>query len=181
MAAKKAGAAKNISGRQSASGKASARTAVKPADTENQIAAFIAKLAPDNAALTRACRAALRQRFPTAFELGYDNYNFLVFGFCSTPKPSSCMVSLAVAANGAALSFYHGADLPNPDGVLLGEGKQNRFVRLPCAETLSEPAVERAITAAVAFTKPPLAKAGSGATVVQSISAKQRPRKRIGE
>lgn len=64
-----------------------------------QIAGFLAKFDPAMAKNIRACRSALRQRLPTATELVYDNYNFLVFGFSSTARASDCIVSLAAAAH----------------------------------------------------------------------------------
>jgi hypothetical protein len=58
-------------------------------------------------------------------------------------------MSLACGANGVSLSFYYGATLPDPEGVLLGSGNQNRFVRLESAKTLSTPAIERLIAGAL--------------------------------
>ena len=144
-----------------------------------QIAGFIAKFNPAVAKLIRSARLALRKRFPTANELVYDNYNFLVFGFCSTERPSDCIVSLAANAKGIGLAFYHGATLPDPDKLLLGSGNQNRFIRLESAATLAKPQVEALLRAAVAQAKTPLPTAGRGRTIIRSVSAKQRPR-RIG-
>src|SRR5688572_13321308 len=93
-----------------------------------QLAAFIARFDPAAASLIRASRRTMRRRFPTAIELVYDNYNFLAIGYCSTERASDCIVSLAAAANGVGLSFYHGATLPDPEKILQGSGKQNRFV-----------------------------------------------------
>ena len=143
-----------------------------------QIASFIARFDPALAKTIRACRAALRKRLPTATEIIYDNYNFLVFGFSATDRPSDCIVSLAAAANGVGLSFYYGATLPDPQRVLLGSGKQNRFVRLPSVATLGEPPVSALIDAAVAQADPPLPASGRGSVIIKSISAKQRPRRK---
>ena len=142
-----------------------------------QVASFIAKFDSSNAALIRSCRAAMRKRLPTALELVYDNYNFFVIGYSSTERASDCVVSLACGANGVSLSFYRGATLPDPDGVLLGSGKQNRFVRLDSAKTLASPAVERLIAAALAQATTPMPRSGKTRTIVKSISAKQRPRR----
>ena len=142
-----------------------------------QVSSFIAKFDRANAALIRSCRAAMRKRLPTALELVYDNYNFLAIGYSSTERASDCVVSLACGANGVSLSFYYGATLPDPDGVLLGSGNQNRFVRLESAKTLSTPAVERLLTAALAQAKTPMPASGKTRTIVKSISAKQRPRR----
>jgi hypothetical protein len=156
--------------------RASADSSASPA---KQIAAFIAKFDPEVAARIRSGRRALRKRFPTAIELVYDNYNFLVFGFCTTERASTCIVSLTAAANGVGLSFYHGATLPDPQKILQGSGTQNRFVRLPTVATLSEPAVEVLLEAAAKQAKPPLPATGTGHTVIKSISAKQRPRRAV--
>jgi hypothetical protein len=147
------------------------------ASASTQVASFIARFDRANAALIRSCRTAMRKRLPTALELVYDNYNFFVIGYSSTERASDCVVSLACGANGVSLSFYFGATLPDPDGVLLGSGNQNRFVRLESARTLAEPAVERLIAAALAQAKTPMPDRGKTRTIVKSISAKQRPRR----
>jgi len=150
-------------------------SAVSPA---KQLEAFIARFEPATATLIRECRAEVQARLPTAVELVYDNYNFFVLGYCTTERPSSCIVSIAAAANGVGLSFYHGASLADPEHFLQGGGKQNRFVRLPSVETLRLPGVVALIRAAVALAEPPLPARGGGHTVIQSVSAKQRPRRK---
>jgi hypothetical protein len=148
-----------------------------PAETPaKQMAGFLAKFDPAMAKTIKACRAALRKRFPTAIELVYDNYNFFVMGFCATERASDCIVSLAANAKGVGLAFYWGATLPDPHGILQGSGNQNRFIRLESAATLAEPEVRELIDAAVEQAKTPLPKA-KGYTVIRSISAKQRPRR----
>lgn len=148
------------------------------ADAEKRLAKFIGKFEPRHQALIRSVRRALRRRLPTANELVWDNYNFFVVGYSATERPSDSVVSLAAGANGVGLSFYRGATLPDPSGVLLGEGSQNRFIRLDSARTPSRPEVEALIAAAVAQMKTPLAKTGRGRLFIRSVSAKQRPRRR---
>ena len=143
-----------------------------------QLAGFIARFDPAVAALIRRTRAAVRQRLPTANELVYDNYNFFVIGFSSTLRPSDCIVSVVASAKGVALAFYYGADLPDPGGILLGDGTQNRFVRMEGGVSPDTPAVARLIRAAAAHGKTPLPGKGGGVLVIRSISAKQRPRRR---
>jgi hypothetical protein len=142
-----------------------------------QSAEFIGKFDTKVARLVRECRTALHKRLPTANEIVYDNYNFLVFGFSTTERPSDCMVSLAANAKGVGLSFYYGATLPDPHKLLQGSGSQNRFVRLPTAATLAEPAVAALIDAAITQAKNPLRKTGKGYTIITSVSKKQRPRR----
>jgi len=147
------------------------------ASPATQLAAFLAKLEPSVSRLVRAARAKLRKRMPSANELVYDNYNFFVIGFCASERPSECIVSLAASAKGVALSFYYGSSLPDPDRILLGSGNQNRFVRLESAATLDNPAVARLIDEAIARAKTSLRSTGRGRTIIQSVSAKQRPRR----
>src|SRR5215831_3252785 len=113
---------------------------------------------------------------PGAFELVYDNYNFLVFGFCATERASSAICSLACDRNGTTLMFWWGSRLPDPQELLQGGGKQNRFVRLPSAATLREPGVAALLDAAIVYSEIPLAAQG-GRTIVKLISPTQRPRR----
>lgn len=119
----------------------------------------------------------MRRALPGANELVYDNYNFFVIGYCASEKPSESIVSLACSKKGVALAFLHGNDLPDPDGLLLGSGVQNRFVRLPSARTLAEPGVKALLRAAVAQSKTPFARGARGKTIMRSISPKQRARR----
>ena len=66
----------------------------------------------------------------------------------------------------------------DPEGILQGDGKLNRFVRLKSAATLSEPGVDALMSAAVAQSKVQFPASGRGPTIIKSISAKQRPRRR---
>ncbi len=145
------------------------------------MAAFIAKFDPKVAKLIRACRAEMRKLLPTAIELVYDNYNFFVIGYASTERASDAILSIAAAANGVGLAFLHGASLSDPKKLLLGSGKQNRFIRLPTIEPLRSPDVLALIRAAVAQAKTPLPATGGGYTVIKSISAKQRPRRKSND
>lgn len=142
-----------------------------------QLAGFIGKFERDMAKRIRACRSALRKRFPAANELVYDNYNFFVIGYSPTERPSDTIVSLTAAANGVGLSFYHGATIPDPHGLLQGEGVQNRFIRLESASTLSDPRVLELIDAAEEQTMVPFGDE-KARLIIKSVSVKQRPRRR---
>ncbi len=155
----------------------SSNAVVTPAEAEAALESFIAKFDPEHVKLIRACRKELRSILPTANELVYDNYNFLVIGYCSSERASDCIVSIAAAANGVGLSFYCGANLSDPTGILEGGGKQNRFIRLPTAARLREPEVLNLIHAAAQHGKTRLPGKGRGHLVIKSVSAKQRPRR----
>lgn len=151
-----------------------------PAHTRNaeaELAGFIDKFTPEMAKMIRAVRAALRKRLATANELVYDNYNFFVIGYSSTLRPSDSFISLVADGHGVRIAFYWGAKLPDPKGILLGSGSQNRFIRLESARDLSKPDVDALIQSAIAYGKTPLPATGHGTLVIRSVSAKQRPRR----
>ncbi len=158
--------------------KAAGKTSSTSAGAEKQLEEFIGRFEQKNQALIRATRKALRRRLPTANELVYDNYNFFVIGYCATERASHCVVSIAAAANGVVLSFYHGATLPDPHKVLLGSGRQNRFIRLESAATLARTEVEALIAAAVAQSATALPARGRGKLIIRSISEKRRSRRK---
>lgn len=150
---------------------ASAQTA------EARLRSFIAKFEPNRQKLIRAVRRQLRQRFSGANELVYDNYNFFVIGYSPTERPSDTIVSIAAGSGGVSLYFTHGAHLPDPDEILLGSGKQGRFVRLSTASVLKEAGVQRLLSVAVAHSKKPTQPGARGKLVIRSVSAKQRARR----
>ena len=149
----------------------------KTIDPERQLQSFIEKFKPQHQTIIRAARKTLRKRFPTATELANDNYNFFVIGFGLNERPSDCIITIAAAANGVGLCFVRGASLPDPEKLLLGSGKQTRFVRLPSADVLDQPAVQTLLSVAVERSQTPLPARGRGKLVIRSVSAKQRPRR----
>lgn len=141
-----------------------------------QLAGFIDKFEPTLARHIRAARTAMRKRFPTALELVYDNYNFFVIGYGPTERPSDCGLSLAANAGGLRLCFMQGASLPDPDGLLEGAGKQNRYLMLPDIDTLRSPPVEALLAAEIH--RNPFPERGEGKLIIRSVSAKQQPRQK---
>jgi hypothetical protein len=156
------------------------RLAPSPArDTEKRLQGFIEKFDAEDQRLIRAVRRAVRKRLPSAHELVYDNYNFFVIGYSPTERPSDAILSIAARAGGVGLCFIHGAKLPDPKKLLLGSGNQTRFIRLESSRRLAEPDVEALIAAAVAQSRAPLPARGRGTLVIRSVSAKQRPRRKL--
>ena len=153
-------------------------TAASQKDAEAQLAEFLAKFSPEHQALIRSVRRTLRRRFSTATEMVYDNYNFFVIGYSPTDRPSDAIISIAAGASGVGLCFIQGAKLPDPRKVLLGSGKQTRFVRLETPAVLDRPEVGALLDAAEAGAKSPFPASGRTRLVIRSVSAKQRPRRK---
>ena len=149
------------------------------ASAEAQLKTFIGKFDPKDQRLIRAVRAAVRKRFAGAWELVYDNYNFFVIGYSPTERPSDAIVSITASAGNVGLCFIRGAALPDPKKRLQGSGKQTRFIRLESAGVLAQPEIEALIALAIAKARAPLPAPGSGRLIIRSISAKQRPRRKM--
>jgi hypothetical protein len=148
-----------------------------PASPEAQLDAFIDKYEPAIAAHGRAALAKMRALMPGAYEKVYDNYNALVVGFGTTPRPSEFICSIALYPKWVTLFFAYGIDLPDPTKRLAGDGVRVRSVRLASAATLDEPDVRALIVAAIAGSATPLDRASPNRLVIRAIADKQRPRR----
>ncbi len=157
--------------------KAAAKSVAPAVSVAKQLDGFIDKFTPAMAKRIRSIRAAMRKRFPAAYELVYDNYNFFVIGYSSTLHASDCVVSMAANAKGVTLFFYYGAALPDPNGLLKGSGKQVRSIPLESAATLARPGVEDLIDAALGIAEEPMRESGRIETSIRCIAGKQRPRR----
>jgi hypothetical protein len=145
---------------------------------EAQLRSFIDRFDPKDQKLMRSVRAALRKRFPTANELAYDYDHSVVIAYSPTDRGIDSIVSVTVRADGVRLYFMHGPQLPDPKGLLLGSGKQTRFVRVEAASQLAHPDVKALIAAASDQASVPLPSKGKGSLIIKSAAAKPRPRRR---
>ena len=115
---------------------------------------------------------------PGGTEFVYDNYNALVFGFGPSDRPSEAVLSLAIMPRWVTLCFLKGAKLRDPKKLLNGSGNIVRNIHLSSPRHLDDPDVRDLIDQSIAEARPHFSgKAGKQATVIRSISAKQRPRR----
>lgn len=142
-----------------------------------RISGFIAKFTPEIGKELVAARKILRARFPRGYELVFDNYNALVFGFSPTEKASDAFISIAGYPRWINLFFLNGKALKDPSKLLQGSGSQVRSVRLSSARDLKDPAVEALIAQAVSPMSRALKEAPVLQTVIKMESEKQRPRR----
>jgi hypothetical protein len=148
---------------------------------EAQLRSFNDRFDPKHQKFIRSIRAALRKRFPTANELAYDYSTFFVIAYSPTEQGIEAITSIAARADRVDLYFNHGPQLPDPKKLLLGSGKQTRFIRLESARQLAQPDVEAFIAAAIDLAGVPLPSKGKGSLIIKTnkmIAAKKRPRRR---
>ena len=143
---------------------------------EQQLDMFIDRFSPEVAANARAALAMVAARLPGAVRLVYDNYNALAIGFGPNEHASAIVCSIALYPRWASLFLTNGPSLPDPEGLLQGEGSVVRHVKLT-PELIGSDAVAALIDAAAASVTLPIDPAGEGRLVIRAISAKQRPRR----
>jgi hypothetical protein len=148
----------------------------KVSTPEAQVRSCIARLAPKNQKLLRSVRAAIRKRFPTANELAYDYSHSFVIGYSPTDRGIDAIVAIAARAAGVFLYFSQGPKLSDPKRILMGSGKQVRFVQLEAASQLSDPDVEAFLAATVDQARIPLPPKGKGSLMIKSTAASKRSR-----
>ena len=144
---------------------------------ESEIATFLAKYTPAIEAQLRDARSRLRALFPRGFELVFDNYNALVFGFAPTDRSADAFISVVGYPNWITLFFLHGVGLRDPHGLLEGKGSQVRRIRLKSPADIGSPEVAALISQAVRPHEPALHAAPALQTIVKMVVAKQRPRR----
>lgn len=145
--------------------------------TSSEITGFIRKYSPSIAAQLRTARSAVRALFPRGYELVYDNYNALGFGFSTSPRASGVVVSVVAYPKWVTLFFFHGTRLSDPDGILQGSGSRIRSLRLAPPSRLRSKPVRALLKQAIAQVKDDLAVAPPMSTIIKSVSVRQRPRR----
>jgi hypothetical protein len=145
-----------------------------------QGASFLAKCTPELAAELLQARECLAGLVPRGFELVYDNYNALVFGFSPTERARDAVLSVAGHPKWVTLFFLKGAALRDPDALLKGSGRTVRSIGLSSPATLQTAAVRALIAQELAAYSPAFRAAPPLRTVVKSVSVKQRPRRPAG-
>ena len=130
--------------------------------------------------LALAARKLILEEAPEASEFVYEVYT-IADHFTFTERPSDAFVFTATHTKWVNLGFNFGAVLPDPDGLLRGEGKLIRHVRIAQATDLEAPGVRELVRAAIAEAERPEGKAGKPRTVVhraQSGGKRSGPRRR---
>lgn len=120
---------------------------------------------------------------PKANELIYDNYNALSLGWSVTDKVGHniCSVVIYRANQNVHFGFYWGNELSDPDKILLGDGKQYRYILVTDKKKFPKAYIKKLVNEAYvnAFTKVKDQKQIiHGQTILKSISEKKRDRAR---
>ena len=86
-------------------------------------------------------RALVLEEMAPCHENIYDAYSAVAIGYGPTARVSDGVFHIAVYAKGVNLGFNHGATLADPDGILEGNGKQIRHIKIRTPSDLARPEV----------------------------------------
>lgn len=126
-----------------------------------------------------ALREFIWDLYPTSNELIYDNYNAVAVGWSPTDRVGHIFCSLAVGrtSHNVHFGFYWGAELSDPEKMLIGEGNQYRYILVPDLKKFPKKYITRLVKEAYANSmkkvKDPK-QVVEGLTILKSVSAKKR-------
>ncbi|HEX8021953.1 hypothetical protein [Mucilaginibacter sp.] len=121
--------------------------------------------------------------YPQANELIYDNYNALAVGWSPTEKMSHIFCSFALYRGvnyNTHFGFYWGSELHDPQKMLIGEGKQYRYLLVNDIEAFPQQEIKKLVDEAWQNS---LAKVKDskqitqGKTIVKMVSDNKREKK----
>ena len=149
---------------------------LRPADPE-----YLKLLARYDEAIQKlalAVRKLILEEAPEASEFVYEVYT-IADHFAFTERPSDAFVFTTAHANWVNLGFNFGVLLPDPGGLLRGEGKLIRHVRIAQPMDLDAPGVRELVRAAIARAELPESKLAKPRTIVRTVeSANKRSTRR---
>ena len=120
--------------------------------------------------LALATREIILEEAPKASEFVYEVYT-IADHFTFTGRPGDAFVFTTTHANWVNLGFNFGAVLPDPLGVLRGDGKVIRHVRIAQVTDLDAPGVRDLIKVAVSQADRPEGKPAKPQTTVRRRQA----------
>jgi hypothetical protein len=146
------------------------------APAPRELARFLAPYPPEVRRTMRDGRAILKARFPLATEMIYDATSAVGVGFAYTGDLKGLFVNLAAFSGHVTLVFAWGVKLKDPQGLLRGEGKQVRHLRLAGPADLVRPDVVALLGQAEANAPRPATPRAPGLVVKVYAGPKRRPR-----
>lgn len=123
--------------------------------------------------LALAARKLILEEAPEASEFVYEVYT-IADHFTFTDRPSDAFVFTTTHANWINLGFNFGSTLPDPDGLLQGNGKWIRHIRIAHASELNAHGVREFVRAAIAQAERPQRKARNPSTTIRRGSIRRK-------
>ena len=116
----------------------------------------IAKADPNTQELARTARKMIVALMPEVVEVSWPKLRIASYGV-GPKKHTEHFCYISAQKHDINLGFYYGAELPDPDELLLGTGKRLRHVKVREAADLKNPALKRLLKLATRHRMPPRA------------------------
>lgn len=121
--------------------------------------------------------------YPQTNELIYDNYNALALGWSPTEKVSHifCGIALYRTNKNIHFNFYWGSEISDPKKLLIGEGRQYRYILVKNNEGFPKTYIKKLMKDAYNNSLSKVKDKNQitkGLTITKSISAKKRELKK---
>jgi Domain of unknown function (DU1801) len=113
---------------------------------DEAILAFLADYPAEAQAICQHLRGVVRLGMPGAQEMLYASQNHLGYG--PSARASDRLCYICPLRDYVRLGFRYGATLPDPDGLLQGEGKRLRHVKVRTLAEARNPGLLALVTAA---------------------------------
>jgi hypothetical protein len=84
-------------------------------------------------------RALVLEEMAPCYENIYDAYSAVAIGYGTSERLSDGILHIAVYEKGVNLGFNYGATLPDPKGILEGQGNRIRHIKIRSPEDLARP------------------------------------------
>jgi hypothetical protein len=116
-------------------------------ETSPQLDALLVSFTPHVIGLVLAARTLVFEEMPDVIEQVDPSANLIAYGTNRTYKGLVC--GIMVYKTYINLMFARGANLPDPDDLLKGTGKEARHIRIGNPVDLANPGVRRLLESAV--------------------------------
>ena len=109
---------------------------------------FLANYPPDIQAISQRLRTMLKDARPDGQEVLYAKDNHIGYSFTGSLAGHDRILYICPMKNYVRLGFMRGTRLPDPDHLLVGEGKWQRHIKIKTRDEANRPAVEALVKAA---------------------------------
>lgn len=150
-----------------------------PKSQTSDLTRFLKPFPPDVRARALELRAFVWDLYPDSNELIYDNYNALAIGWSVTDRVSHvfCNLALGRTSHNVHFGFYWGSKIKDPRKLLMGNGKQWRYITVHDMKDFPAAYMKALMKEAYAYSlscvKQP-EQLLEGKTIVKSVSAAKR-------
>jgi hypothetical protein len=144
----------------------------------SELLGFLKAFSPGIQAIALSLRDLVWYLYPNSNELIYDGPVALAFGFSQTDRAGDVFCSIAIYGNkDVQFGFTKGSVLSDPAGLLEGEGKHWRYIRVRDIDEFPRDYAERLLAESHSNSlrdAKDLDTAPAGKTIVKSVSSKKR-------